>query len=163
MTETTVGHDERGRFAVGNSGGPGRPRRAIEREYLRVLSDAVSLDDWREVVARAVESAKAGDDKSRDWLAKYVIGDAPIGLTELLARELLDIDVDLEAQVKVAELSKPTPSILGSGWIDPDQSFYERAGSIKAQAARAEAEATEAEAKRAKREARKAADVGSAA
>lgn len=154
MAEATVGHDERGRFAVGNPGGPGRPRRAIESEYLRVLSDAVSLDDWREVVARAVSAAKDGDDKSRAWLARYVIGETPIGLTELAARELLDIGADLEAQVKVAELSKPTPSIMDS-YIDFPKSFYERAASIKGEAARAEAEATEAEAKRAKREARK--------
>ena len=158
MTETTVGHDERGRFAVGNSGGPGRPRRAIEREYLRAVSDAVPLEAWTAIVERAVSDAKDGDDKARNWLAKYVIGDAPIGLTELLARELLDIDVDLEAQVKVAELSKPTPSKLSqlTEWLEDEPTFYERAAAIKAQAARAAAEATAAEAKRAKREARKA-------
>ena len=67
--------DESGRFAPGNPGGPGRPRRAIEREYLAVLGEAVTLDDWRDVVARAVADAKNGDHQARVWLAKYVIGE----------------------------------------------------------------------------------------
>jgi hypothetical protein len=49
------GHrDPQGRFTVGNPGGPGRPRRAVEREYLAAMSDAVSLDEWREIVKAAV-------------------------------------------------------------------------------------------------------------
>jgi hypothetical protein len=66
--------DELGRFAAGNPGGPGRPRRTIEREYLAALGEAVSLADWRDVVARALADAKNGDGKARDWLAKYLLG-----------------------------------------------------------------------------------------
>jgi hypothetical protein len=44
------GRDRRGRFTTGNLGGPGRPRRTIERQYLAALSEEVSLDAWREVV-----------------------------------------------------------------------------------------------------------------
>jgi hypothetical protein len=79
--------DGQGRFAVGNPGGPGRPRRAVERDYLTVLSDAVSRDDWRCVVQAAVESAKQGDAKARDWLTRYLIGDDPLTLTDLAADE----------------------------------------------------------------------------
>jgi len=56
---STDGRTDNGRFAPGNPGGPGRPRRAIESEYLATLGDAVSLDDWREIVTRAVSDAKA--------------------------------------------------------------------------------------------------------
>jgi len=63
-----------GRFAPGNSGGPGRPRRATERAYLAVISEACPQDAWREIVARAVADAKAGDAKARDWLAAYLVG-----------------------------------------------------------------------------------------
>ena len=69
----SIARDEHGRFAEGNAGGPGRPRRTVERDYLAVLSEAVSLDDWRAVVARAVDDAKAGDARARDWLA-WAIG-----------------------------------------------------------------------------------------
>ena len=31
-----------GRFTAGNPGGPGRPKRAVEEEYLRVLSEKLS-------------------------------------------------------------------------------------------------------------------------
>jgi hypothetical protein len=37
--------DEHGRFLKGHPGGPGRPRRAIEREYLGVIGKAVTLED----------------------------------------------------------------------------------------------------------------------
>jgi hypothetical protein len=76
-------HDERGRFTVGNPGGPGRPPRAVEREYLRALNEAVSLDDWKEVVQAAVADAKEGDAKAREWLARYLIGDDPPRLIDL--------------------------------------------------------------------------------
>lgn len=68
--------DKRGRFVKGHEGGPGRPKRATEQDYLAALSEAVGIDAWREVVARALEDAKAGDGKARDWLSKHLIGDA---------------------------------------------------------------------------------------
>ncbi len=76
-----------GQFAPGNSGGPGRPRRAVEHDYLAVLGDAVSTADWQEVVARAVTDAKAGNPKARDWLTKLLLGDEPPKLVDLAARE----------------------------------------------------------------------------
>lgn len=145
----TDDRDERGRFVAGNAGGPGRPRRAIEREYLAVISEAVSIEDWRAIVAHAVEVAKEGDDKARAWLAKFVVGDNPITLTELAARELLDIDADLEALAKVDEISTSS-SVFA--W-DTDKTLVERVRDIKARIAEQEAEAE----RKAKREARKAA------
>lgn len=71
-TETN-GRQADGRFANGNAGGPGRPRRPVETEYLAALGDAVSLDDWRQVVRRAVEDAKSGDAKARAWLTRHLI------------------------------------------------------------------------------------------
>src|SRR5262245_51278722 len=66
--------DDRGRFAPGNSGGPGRPRRAIERDYLAALADAVPIDRWRGIVDRAVEDASQGDAKARRWISEYLTG-----------------------------------------------------------------------------------------
>lgn len=63
-------------------GGPGRPRRQVEREYLDALVGAVPLDEWRKVVAKALKQAKAGDARSRDWLGRYLMGSDPI-LVEL--------------------------------------------------------------------------------
>jgi hypothetical protein len=72
-----------GTFAPGNPGGPGRPRRCVEREYLAALVEAVSLEDWRAIVQKAVASAKAGNARAREWLSKYLVGDDPLALVEL--------------------------------------------------------------------------------
>jgi hypothetical protein len=55
------GRDSGGRFAKGNRGGPGRPPRAIERDYLRALSDRCPLETWGRIVDKAVEDALNGD------------------------------------------------------------------------------------------------------
>lgn len=39
-----------------------------------VLLDAVTLDDWRDVVNNAKAAAKAGDPQARAWLAQYLMG-----------------------------------------------------------------------------------------
>jgi hypothetical protein len=64
--------------------GPGRPRRETERKYLRSLTAVVKLTDWREIVKRAVEDAKAGDSQARNWLSKHLCGDDPLALAELV-------------------------------------------------------------------------------
>jgi hypothetical protein len=66
--------DDRGRFAPGNAGGPGRPRRVVEGDYLRGLSDAVPPEKWPQIVATAVDQAVAGDPKAREWLGAYLVG-----------------------------------------------------------------------------------------
>jgi len=71
--------DEKGRFAQGNAGGPGRPARAREEAYLRVITEVVKLDDWRKVVVAAVQDATLGEDgqtreRGRRWLGDYILG-----------------------------------------------------------------------------------------
>jgi len=82
------GRDDRGRFVKGHSGGPGRPRRAIESEYLAVLGSVVSLDYWQKVCQTALRQAIEGDDKARLWLSKYVLGDRPTSLKAIAAEEV---------------------------------------------------------------------------
>ncbi len=38
--------DSHGRFLPGNPGGPGRPPRAIERDYLSIAGDTITMEDW---------------------------------------------------------------------------------------------------------------------
>ena len=66
--------DDGGRFANGNTGGPGRPRKRVEQEYMRTLSEACSLDDWAEIVEKMVTDAKAGDARAREVLLRYLVG-----------------------------------------------------------------------------------------
>lgn len=67
--------DNKGRFEQGNDGGPGRPKRQTEFTYMYVLMEACDPDSWEEVVAGAVQAAKEGDAKARDWLSKYLLGE----------------------------------------------------------------------------------------
>jgi hypothetical protein len=66
--------DRRGRFALGNRGGPGRPKRATEAEYLRALSRIVSVEDLRAIARRAVADAKKGSARAREWVSTYLLG-----------------------------------------------------------------------------------------
>ncbi len=48
--------------------------RRTEGDYMGVLLDTVTLDDWRDVVAGALQLAKDGDSQARAWLAQYLVG-----------------------------------------------------------------------------------------
>jgi hypothetical protein len=112
--------------------------RRTEGDYMGVLLDAVTLDDWRDVVATTLELAKGGDPAARAWLAQYLVGKpeakAPSALTvvvqqlngadpliDRLAKPHLDRalypilheDDDLEASIKAlvaAELARMLPA-----------------------------------------------------
>ncbi len=78
MTRTTNSSTTRtasGCFAVGNPGGPGRPRRQTEADYLHVMMTTVTMDTWKNIVTAAVEGAKSGDHRAREWLARYLVGE----------------------------------------------------------------------------------------
>jgi hypothetical protein len=53
--------------------GTGTHRRT-ESDYMGVLLDAVSLDDWRDVITGTLARAKEGDPTARAWLAQYLVG-----------------------------------------------------------------------------------------
>jgi hypothetical protein len=71
---TCSGRTGNGRFTFGNRGGPGRPRRATEKDYLAVLTEEVPPEEWRAICRRAALDAKAGDARARDWIARYLLG-----------------------------------------------------------------------------------------
>jgi hypothetical protein len=48
--------------------------RRTEGDYMSVLLDTVTLDDWRTVVTSALQDAKGGDAQARNWLAQYLVG-----------------------------------------------------------------------------------------
>ena len=63
-----------GQFAKGNPGGPGRPPLITERKYLGVTIVACPPETWQAIVEKAVEDAKTGDAKAREWLSSYLLG-----------------------------------------------------------------------------------------
>ena len=93
-----------GRFSPGNSGGPGRPPRQTEAEYLRATAAACSLEDWEQIVTRAVADAKTGNAKAREFLARYVLSAAPI-LSDLAAWDEVGHD-PVNEKLRSAKLHK---------------------------------------------------------
>jgi hypothetical protein len=81
-----IDRSENGRFAPGNAGGPGRPRKLVERAYLEFAANACTPEDWVAIVDRAVEDAKAGDARARSWLTKILVGDDPHAVAEINER-----------------------------------------------------------------------------
>lgn len=55
------GRDGRGRFAVGNAGGPGNPFAKSVGELRKALFDAVTAEDLRAVTQMLIRKAKGGD------------------------------------------------------------------------------------------------------
>jgi hypothetical protein len=56
----------------------------VEQSYLDATVGAVSVAEWQEVVEKALEQAKAGDAKAREWLSKMLVGSDPIPLGKLV-------------------------------------------------------------------------------
>ena len=78
MSENNGDRDERGRFRNGHAKpGPGRPARETEAEYLQTLATVATPERWKAICERAVIDAVDGDYKAREWLSRYLIGDAP--------------------------------------------------------------------------------------
>jgi hypothetical protein len=106
-----------GQFVKGCQPGPGRPPRRTEQGYLLATMDACSLADWSEIVASAVESAKAGDSQSRAWLGKLLIGDPGIvapSPTQVVIAELAGLDMPLleAARLRAKPELDPLASLL---------------------------------------------------
>lgn len=70
-----VARDSKGRFVKGESGNPqGRLPKQVESSYLQVSENVCTFDVWREIVAKAIEQAKRGDARARQWLSDYLVG-----------------------------------------------------------------------------------------
>ena len=132
---TTAIRNPQGRFQPGTKGGPGRPPRAIEENYLLALVDACPLTVWSEIVEKAVADAREGDDRARHWLASFLIGSpkgsAPAPSAALIGR-MLGRDPVLESAART--LAQPEVDKLMWPVLTAD-SERARAIELEAQAA----------------------------
>lgn len=99
-TDTDTGRDAAGRFTRGNPGGPGRPRLAVEADYLRALTDRVTPDVWRDIVDGVVDAARAGDMRAVAWLSRYLLGATPPTLFALAVADAAGADADVDAEIR---------------------------------------------------------------
>jgi hypothetical protein len=91
---TKNGRDASGRYAPGNQGGPGRPKRGPERSYLDATAEIVTVDEWKEVVKKALADAKLGNARAREWLTSVLVG--PNAFAD---QQLFDLYLEVEEQV----------------------------------------------------------------
>lgn len=72
-----------GRFTKGVSGNPkGRPRKEREERFMDIAVSAVTTEDWKAIVKKAVMQARRGDCTARKWLGDYLMG-TPVQRTEV--------------------------------------------------------------------------------
>lgn len=90
-----------GQFAKGNPGGPGRPPRQTEKDYLLAMTEIVTLDDWRQIVELARQQALKGDHTARKWLADTLLGSKP-NLARAQAIEAAGLDEGATALLEIA-------------------------------------------------------------
>lgn len=90
-----MARDSKGRFVKGASGNPqGRLPKEIEKTYLQVCESTCTFDVWREITMKAVEQAKRGDARARQWLSDYLIG-KPISMV-MAVQDNRDASVKIE-------------------------------------------------------------------
>lgn len=66
--------DSKGRFVKGWNGGPGRPKKEIEQDYMDATIRSVSISDWEAIVSKAIAQAIKGDTAARKWLSDNLVG-----------------------------------------------------------------------------------------
>lgn len=72
--EPESGRDDQGRFSKGNRGGPGNPYARQTARLLKVIRDAVSAEELRNITRKLVEKAQQGDTAAARILFTYVVG-----------------------------------------------------------------------------------------
>lgn len=81
-----AGRDVKGRFVVGNKGGPGRPAKEREERYFEITTHTVTYDEWCKIIEKAAEQARRGSHQARKFLADYLLG-PPAQRHELTGRD----------------------------------------------------------------------------
>lgn len=81
--------DQSGRFAAGNSGGPGNPYGRQVAALRQALLEAVTASDMQAIVHKLVEQAKAGDVQAAKEVLLRVLG-KPVEADLLERLELLE-------------------------------------------------------------------------
>lgn len=96
--------------------------RRTEGDYMGVLLEAVTLEDWRDVVNNTKAAAKGGDPQARAWLAHYLMGrpegKAPTPLT-VVVQQLNGADPLVDKLARPLIEREKYPSMhADEGWKD---------------------------------------------
>ena len=106
---------ERGRFAAGNPGGPGRPRKETEQGYADAMRDAITPADLCDVLKSMVRRAKGGDVAATKLVLNYTVGLPTQRIEQNISRrpgevgmaEMIALSQDPDAYADVERLLPP--------------------------------------------------------
>jgi hypothetical protein len=110
------GHDSKGRFTKGNSGGPGRPANGFARQVAALRRAALAVlteSEVRVVVEALLKKARGGDVASARIVLAYAVG-RPAAPAD---PDALDFD-ELRLYEKAIEAMLPLPSMVNA--LPPD-------------------------------------------
>lgn len=119
-----VARDSKGRFVKGESGNPqGRLPKQVESSYLQVSENVCTFDVWREIVAKAIEQAKRGDARARQWLSDYLIGKPLPMVMAVQNNQPTELVVRYEIQKKLGMIADEySNKPLEIKWVDVETS-----------------------------------------
>lgn len=119
-----VARDSKGRFIKGASGNPqGRLPKETEKTYLEVSQNTCTFDVWREITMKAVEQAKRGDARARQWLSDYLIGKPLQMVMAVQNNQPTELVVRYEIQKKLGMIADEySNKPLEIKWVDVETS-----------------------------------------
>jgi hypothetical protein len=86
--------NEKGQFIKGTTGNPkGRSPKQREERFYDITMSAVTYDEWKAIVMKAVDQAKRGDSTARKWLADYLIGTPIQNVKQEITDTIITIDL----------------------------------------------------------------------
>lgn len=133
--------DGRGRFV--NFAGPGRPRRAVELDFVRDMSDTITRERWRAIVGKVAELAEGGERWAVETVARWVMGSSPPALFDVAIRDELGLtSSDAEVIAEARRAQNPSPFAWGN------DSPLERAAAVRDELARTDGKRRTAKAER---------------
>ncbi len=105
MIKKSGSRDKKGRFTPGHPGGPGRPPRATEEEYLAVTIGECPIEAWQKIVAKAVLDAQKGDSRAREWLSRYLLPEKKDGVITAVSTGFVQLTLSSDFCGPVPELA----------------------------------------------------------
>lgn len=77
--------DEKGRLLPGHKGlaGSGRKRYALKRDFVRIIYEELTHEEFRTIIRRAIEAAKKNDWRAREFLRHLYLGNKPPTVDEV--------------------------------------------------------------------------------
>lgn len=107
-TNGVNGHDDRGRFTCGNSGGPGNPHAARVARLRSLFLNCISDDDLKAIVLAVAKKAKRGDIAAVKILLEHTLGKPTLALdpdrAELSALKIETERLELKDRLSVQSL-----------------------------------------------------------